>query len=689
MDSRLINVKEVLGKMTFEEKCLFLTCDHDLGTKAFEKYGIPEIMFSDGPHGVRRLINHPRFPQECNIAGGDTALPTASAVGSSWNEQVAFEAGAAIAADCIEEGIDMLLAPGVNMKRTPHCGRNFEYYSEDPYLSGILAASFINGVQSKGVGTSLKHYAANNQEILRGSINVEVDERTLREYYLKVFEITLKHSNPTSVMCSYNKLNGIWASENRYLLTDILKDTWKYDGMVISDWGAVHDISKCMKAGLDFQAPNNPNIVSDMKAGLDAGIIEEADIDRAVESMLNYVNRILSMKVPAEKYDRIKQHEAAYKAACESITLLRNDRAILPITAEKYKKIAIMGEFAKEPLFMGGGSSRVSIDDSSVDAPFDFILKNAGDMVCDYIPIGNGKFLDEAVLRSVERIRGKYDLYIYFAGDNYGTDCETESFDRDNLKFPNYINAVIEKCANDLENFVLVTQVGGAIVPFGWAHAPAIVQMWYSGEACGRAIADILFGKVNPSGKLSETFMLKERDHIDYPGDGVKVCYDEKLNCGYRYYDKHPEEIWFPFGHGISYTSFEYADIRLSDDKFTADTFKLKVDFKVKNTGGMAGKEVVQLYVSSTDSIVERPVKELRKFKKIELQPGEEKTVSFELDNTDFEYFNACLRKWQLESGNYEILIGASSRDIRLKSSFYVKYANDYTTAKHNETMVL
>ncbi len=689
MKSDLIDVKKVLAEMSFEEKCTLLTCDHDLGTNGFEKYGIPVIMFSDGPHGIRRLINHPRCPQECNIEGGDTALPTASAVGSSWNEEVAFSAGATIAADCMEEGVDMLLAPAVNMKRTPHCGRNFEYYSEDPYLSGKMAAAFINGIQSRGVGTGLKHYAANNQEILRGSINVEVDERTLREYYLKAFEETLKNCNPTSVMCSYNKINGIWASENRYLLTDILKDEWGYEGMVISDWGAVHDMAKCIKAGLDFQAPKNPDIVADIRKGIDKGIITEADLDRAVTAVLNYINRIIAMKKPTGKYNRKEQHEAAYRAACETITLLRNERNILPITPQKYKRICVLGEFAKEPLFMGGGSSHVSIDPASVDAPFDFIRENAVGMECDYLPLGDGKFVDESVLRYVERTRGKYDLYIYFVGDNYGTDCETESFDRDNLRLPNYMNALIQKLSNEFDNFVLVTQVGGAIIPFGWAHAPAIVQMWYSGEASGRAVADILFGKVNPSGKLSETFMLEDRTDIDYPGDGIKVSYNEKLNCGYRYYDKHPEKIWFPFGHGLSYTTYEYSGLTLSADKFAREKFRLTVSFRVKNTGTVAGGETAQLYVGCVDSIVERPEKELRGFKKIFLLPGEEQEVSFELDNTDFEYFNACLHEWTLESGRYEIFIGASSRDIRLKKDFYVKYDNDYTTEKHNEAMVL
>ena len=642
---------------------------------------------SDGPHGVRRLIGHPVFPQESNIEGGDVAVPTASAVGASWDEKSAFVAGEVIARDCIQEGVQMILAPAVNMKRNAHCGRNFEYYSEDPYLSGVLEAAFINGVQSKGVGTSLKHYAVNNQEINRGTINAEVDERTLREYYLKVFEIILKYSNPTSVMCSYNKLNGIWTSENRYLLTELLKETWNYNGLVISDWGAVHDIAKCVKAGLDLQMPRNKDICEQLKSAIENKIITVEDVDRAAMSMLRFIERINNLGKDASEYNREEQHELAYKMACESITLLRNENNILPIKTEKYKKIAVVGEAALEPVFMGGGSSKVSVEKKSVDIPLDCLRK---EIEFDYIPIHSDRFTDSDVFNSIGKcVDGKYDLVLCFVSNNYGPDCETEAMDRDNLMLPNYMNAVLNMGVEQIENFVIITQFGGAVLPYRWENAKAIVQMWYTGEGCGRAITDVLLGKVNPSGKLSETFMIKDRTDMDYPGDGTKVCYDEKWNCGYRYYDKHPEEIWFPFGHGISYTKFEYTDLELSETKFNTDEFTLDVNFKLKNVGDMIGKEVVQLYIAPINSIVDRPIKELKRFAKLVLQPDEEKTVSFTLDSSDFAYFNTCLHNWHVESGKYDIIIAASSRDIRLKEEVKVYYENDYTTLKYDGTMIL
>ena len=685
----MLDVDILLDEMAFEEKCRLITGEHVLGTAKFEKYNIPELMFSDGPHGIRRLLDSGKYSQKCNIEGGDTALPTASAMGASWDTDTAYAAGQAIAADCIEEGIDMLLAPGVNMKRTPHCGRNFEYFSEDPYLSGVLGAAFINGVQSMGVGTSLKHFAANNQEILRGTINAEIDERSLREYYLKVFEIVLKHSDPTSVMCAYNKLNGIWAAENKYLLTEILKETWEYNGMVISDWGAVHDSGKSIAAGLDFQMPKNPNITEDIRRSIENGIISEEDLDRAARSMLRFIDRIVSMRKPAVPYDRNKQHNIAYKAACEAITLLRNDRDILPITKDKYSRVAVLGECALTPVFMGGGSSKVTIDDRSVDCPYDCLADNSAGIEFDYIEIGTGRFKDESVLRCIDNIKNKYDAVICFVGDNYGPDCETESFDRDNIRLPNYWNALINHAIKNIDNFILVMQFGGAVIPYGWADAPAIVQMWYAGEACGRAVADVLLGKVNPSGKLSETLMLKDRTDIDYPGDGIKVCYCEKWESGYRYYDKHPDEIWFPFGHGISYTNFEYSDMVISDTRISSENFKVYVSFKLKNIGSRAGRETIQLYIAPLDSIVDRPVKELKRFAKVTLQPGEEKELTLELDNSDFEYYNTCLHEWHLESGVYNILIGASSRDIRLSKPVTVSYIGDYTIQKHNVTMTV
>jgi beta-glucosidase len=685
------SIDNILKELTFEEKCRLLTGSAALSSAAIERLCVPSLNMSDGPHGARRLIGHPTCPQECHIEGGDTCFPTASAVGSSWNRKTAYDAGRAIALDCIMEDIQMLLAPAVNMKRTPHCGRNFEYYSEDPYLAGILGAEFINGVESRGIGTSLKHFAANNQEIDRGTINAEIDERTLREYYLKPFEIVIENSNPASVMCSYNKLNGIWASENRWLLTEILKEEWGYDGLVVSDWGAVHNVANAIRAGLDLHMPRNAKIEEQVRDGIEKGIITEQDLNRAIKAILKFLEKYAKKQEKPADYSRQKQHEAAYEAACETITLLRNDKNILPINKEKIKKIAVLGRCAEQPLFMGGGSSHVSILDESVDIPLDFIKKNAGeDIQVDYFPVFEDGFNDEGVLRAVWAGCGKYDCAVMFIGDNYGTDCETESFDRDNLKLPNYINAAVQAAMKAFgDKLVLVLQTGGPVIPYLWKDVPCVIQMWYSGEAAGRAVADILFGKVNPSGKLSETFPLREREGLEYPGDGVKCEYLEKQNVGYRYYDAHPQEVWFPFGHGISYTEFQYSDLVLSENKITSNVFSLEVSFKLKNIGEVAGKEAVQLYIAPLDAIVARPIKELRAFDKIELKAGEEKNVSFTLTDKDFAYYNVCLHDRHVESGAYRVMIGASCTDIRLSSTLSVLYDGDYTKDKFDGSMVL
>lgn len=684
-------IDKIINELTFEEKCKLLTGSAALSTAAIERLAIPSLNLSDGPHGIRRLIGLPIFPQECNIEGGDTCFPTASAVGSSWDRKTAYDAGRAIALDCIMEDVQILLAPAVNMKRISNCGRNFEYYSEDPYLSGILGAEFINGVESRGIGTSLKHFAANNQEIDRGTINAEIDERTLREYYLKVFEIVLEHSDPASVMCSYNKINGIWASENRWLLTEILKEEWGYDGLVVSDWGAVHNVANAIRAGLDLQMPKNEDIEQQVRYGIEKGIITEEDLNRSIKAILNFIEKYAQKQEKPADYSRKKQHKTAYESACETITLLRNDKNILPIDKDKVRKIAVLGRCAVEPLFMGGGSSHVSIREESVDIPLDFIKKNAGeDIEVDYYPVFEDGFNDEGVLKPVRKVGENYDCVVMFLGDNYGTDCETESFDRDNIKLPNYINAAVDTAIKTFgDKLVLILQTGGAVIPYRWENAPCVIQMWYSGEAAGSAIADILFGKVNPSGKLSETFPIRERVGLDYPGDGVKCNYSEKLNVGYRYYDAHPEEVWFPFGHGISYTEFEYSNLTISKDASDSESFSLDVNFNLKNIGKVTGKEVVQLYIAPLDSVVERPIKELRAFDKIELKPGEEKTVSFSLSNKDFAYYNTCLHEWHTESGAYSVMIGASSADIRLSVPFSIRYDGDYAKDQFDGSMVL
>lgn len=681
--------KDIISKMTFEEKAALLTGGADLTTGSVERLGIPGIELSDGPHGVRRIDGQKR-----HIDGGDVCLPTASAVGATWNPEIAYKSGAAIGRDCVEEGIDVILAPGINMKRTPRSGRNFEYYSEDPVLSGHMGAAFINGVQSEGIGTSLKHFAVNSQETDRGSINAEVDERTLREYYLKEFEIALKNSNPTSVMCAYNKLNGIWCSENKYLLNDILKEEWNYDGLVISDWGAVHDIAKALAAGLDLEMPNNATIETQLKSGLEKGTVTMEDIDRALESVLKFNDTVKSMKRTGTPYDRKAQHEVAYEGACEAITLLKNDNNVLPITKGKYKKIGIIGKTAEFPAFMGGGSSCVSINRESVDIPLDCIKQYAGDDIeITYLPeFAYGEdFMKNNGTAKVWELAHNSDLVLIFASDNFGWgESEAEEMDRQSLHFPNYISRSIEVASENCENVVVIMETGSAVIPYRWEKlVSGIVQMWYTGEAAGRAIADILFGKVNPSGKLSETFMNKDRSDLDFPGDWVKLRYTEGLDVAYHYYDLHKDEIWYPFGYGLSYTTFDYSDLKLSTNECDSENVEIKVSFKIKNTGNVKGKEVTQLYVSPLDSVVYRPVKELKHFTKIELEPGEEKTVEFTLTKEDFHYYNICLRDWHIESGEYSILVGASSQDIKLKDTVFLFSDRDYTKKIRRGAMVL
>jgi beta-glucosidase len=684
-------IDEWIQEMTLDEKCRLLTGGGALKTTSIERLGIPKLEMSDGPHGVRRLLKHPilEYVQECNIVGGDVCFPTASAMGSTWNKELVYVTGQAIARDCIEEGIDMLLAPGVNMKRTPFCGRNFEYFSEDPVLSGELGAAFIQGVQSLGVGTSLKHFAANNQEIWRSSISVEVDEKTLREFYLKPFEIAVKKGNPVSVMCAYNKLGGIWCSENKWLLQDLLQKEWGFDGLIVSDWHAVHNPSKALAAGMDLQMPRNLEIVGQLKDGLKQELITEADINRACSAILKLVTGLKEQIRADETYDRKKQHEVAYQCALESITLLKNEQSILPIRSENYKSIAVFGEFAKDPVIMGGGSSKVTIEEDSIDRPLDYIMEHAADRVkVIYEPIYSATIHGASRARRIQELAEETDLAIVFAANE--PELETEGVDRRRLTFSDYINDTIDEICTHYTNVIIVMQTGACIIPCRWAEkAKGILQMWYSGEAGGRAIADILFGTANPSGKLSETFVSKIREGIDYPGNGRFVWYHEGSFHGYRYYDNHSEEVWYPFGHGLSYTEFDYSDLKITPEASINEKQEVTVTFTLKNIGNRRGKEIVQLYIGQEEPIAMRPEKELKAFDKIELEAGEQKEFTFRLAPEDFSYYNTYLKEWHAESGYYTIKIGASSSDIRLAGEYKLVWDKDYTMVLKNKAIIL
>ena len=682
---------ELIQKMTLEEKCLLLTGGGALKTKEIERLGIPKLEMSDGPHGVRRLLKHPvpEYEQICNIKGGDVCYPTASAMGSTWNRELVYETGKAIARDCREEGIDMLLAPGVNMKRTPFCGRNFEYFSEDPILSGELGAAFINGVQDMGVGTSLKHFAANNQEIGRSSISVEVDERTLREYYLKPFEIAVKKANPVSVMCAYNKLGGIWCSENQWLLREVLQKEWGYQGLIVSDWHAVHNPAKALAAGMDLQMPKNAAIAQQIKQGLEQKLITEEDINRACKNILQLISHLKNQPIPKEAYQRKDQHESAYRCALEAITLLKNEDNILPIQDEQYQGVVVFGEFAKNPVIMGGGSSRVTVEDCSVDKPFDYISDYLSDQVkLVYEPIF-AKTLDGTNReRRIQELAHSAQLAIVFAANE--PEREAEGVDRRRLTFSDYINDTIEEITSYFKNVIVVMQCGACIIPTGWEKkAKGIVQMWYAGEAGGKAIADILFGKENPSGKLSESFIRKDREGLIYPGNEQYVWYQEGCFVGYRYYDQHPEEVWYPFGHGLSYTEFEYSELCVTPTSSKVEKQEVEVCFTVKNTGKRRGKEVIQVYVGQEKPMVLRPEKELKAFDKVDLEPGEEKRITISLAADSFSYYNPYLHAWHSESGYYKILVGASSSDIRLIGEYKLLWDKDYTVVLKDKAIIL
>ncbi len=677
--------KEKIKKMTLSEKAMLLTGKNMLTTAELERLGVPSIEMADGPHGVRTASGKP-----CSIEGGCICFPTASAASATWNRELLYEMGVGLARDCIKEEVDVLLGPGINIKRHSLCGRNFEYFSEDPLVAGELGAAYINGVQSCGVGTSLKHFAANNQEIDRGTGSSEIDERTLREIYLRGFEIAVKKSKPTSIMNAYNKLNAIYCSENKWLLKDVLRDEWGYDGVVISDWGSVHNIALALKNGMNLQMPRNPKIEEQLQAALEKGIITEEEIDSALEELLDFLDATKAAKRDDTPYDRNAQHAIAKRIADEAMTLLKNEDNILPIDAKKYKTIGVFGGLAEMPTYMGGGSSTVHTAKENIDSPIEYIKKYIGDDAeLLYKPL-----YDNCTIPNRDGLRGESvnaakqcDIAIVFVGSL--VHFESEGLDKPNNTLENYMNNCLESICKSCDNVIVVLQTGAAVIPGRWKDSvKGIIEMWVSGEAGGSAVADVLFGKVNPSGKLAETFAYNMNPLLDYPGDGYKVTYPEQWQVGYRYFDRHPEQVWYPFGHGLSYTKFEYSDITVTPEETNDPNAEITVTCKVKNIGELDGKETVQLYVRDVKSMVSKPLKELKGFEKISLKAGEEKQVTFNLTSRDFAYYNVCLKEWHVESGRYEILIGSSSADIRLNADYLISYPDDYTVTASDKTCV-
>jgi beta-glucosidase len=653
------DIPSLIAQMTLEEKAALCTGASPWTSVMVERLGIPEMIVSDGPHGVRRVPDIHTLAVESLPA---TCFPTASCLASTWDVDLIGKMGEALGEECIALNVDVLLGPGANMKRSPLGGRNFEYFSEDPYLAGEMAASIIKGIQSKGVGTSLKHYAANNQEFQRFSISAEVDERTLREIYLPAFEKAVKQAQPWTVMCSYNKVNGTFASEHYHLLTEILKNEWGFEGLVVSDWGAVRDRVAALKGGLDWEMPGPQN--RRVKAVVDAvrsGELDEAVLDESVRRILCIIFK--AKETPKNgTFDVDAHHELAHKMASEGMVLLKNN-GILPLKDQQH--IAVIGRAAENAHFQGGGSSH--INPTKVAVPFKELQAQAGNAELTYAegyPRDNS-FRQDLIDEAVTNAKSADVAVLYIALPTFK---ESEGYDRLDLDLTDQQIALIKAVANVQHKTVVVLNNGAPVAMSAWIDdVAAVLESWMMGQAGGAAIADVLFGKVNPSGKLAETFPIKLADtpaHLNWPGGAGVVHYGEGMFIGYRYYDAKEMRVLFPFGYGLSYTSFSYGNPKASAKTFK-DVDGLTVSVDVTNSGKVAGKEIVQVYVHDQKSGLIRPQKELKGFAKVELQPDETRTVSIDLDFRAFAYYHPEYKQWITEDGDFDILIGASSADIR------------------------
>ncbi len=663
--------QDIIRKMTLEDKIALCSGKDFWHTKDMPQYDLPSIMMCDGPHGLRKQ------EAEADMLGVNasvpaTCFPTAVTTGSSWNVDLMQKIGEAIAEEALSHQVSIVLGPGANMKRNPLCGRNFEYISEDPYLAGKMAAGFIRGIEEKGVASSLKHFAGNSQETKRFTSDSLIDERTLREIYLTAFEIAVKEGKPSTVMCAYNKINGTHCSDNQELLNDILREEWGFDGMVVTDWGAMNDRIEGFKAGCDLTMPGGSDYMeADVAKAVREGRLLESDIDQSVDRMIDLILKSAKNLKKDATYDKEAHHALAKEAACEGIVLLKNQDQILPIAGDK--KVALIGKMAEKIRYQGAGSSH--INPTKVVQVVDAVPHTAFAQGCD--ERGN---TTEELLKEAENAAKDADIALIFAGltEVY----ESEGFDRTDMKMPEDHVRMIESVAAANPNTVVVLMCG-SVVECPWAdRVKGILYAGLSGQAGAEAIADILYGRVNPSGKLAETWIEQYEDCIcakDYAKDKDAI-YQEGIYVGYRYYDGADKKVRFPFGYGLSYTTFAYDHLQVQT--LTDGTYQVTCD--VTNTGNMVGKEIVQLYVSALESPIFRPIKELKSFAKVELLPGQTKEVCMTLDARSFSIYlaqtyldamssDSGLEKgWILPKGRYNIMIGSSSRKIELMETISV-----------------
>jgi len=672
------NVDRILRELTLEEKAGLCSGSDFWHLKSVERLGLEKIMVTDGPHGLRKQDGDSDHVGLQNSVPA-TCFPTASATASSWDTELMNRMGKALAEECLQEEVSVILGPGANIKRSPLCGRNFEYISEDPYHTGKMAASLINGIQSLGVGTSLKHYVMNNQEARRMTIDAVVDERTQREIYLAGFEKAVKEAQPWTVMCSYNRVDGTYLSDNKRLLTEILKEEWGHTGLVVTDWGACNDRVEGIRAGLELEMPtsfgkNDQKIID----AVNGGRLDIKLLDKAVERIIKLILKSVESRKKGFSYSPDEHHELARELAGQSMVLLKNED-VLPLSKEE--KIAVIGEFAEKPRYQGAGSSLIN------PTRLDTICGHLDDKEINYeytkgYNINSDK-PDLLLIADAKKLAASVEKVIIVAG--LTDDYESEGFDRKHLGMPESHNVLIDEVLDVNPNVVIVL-MNGAPVEMPWLDdTKGVLEAYLGGQAGSGAVVDILYGHVNPSGKLAETFPLKLSDTPSYqyfPGYTKSVEYREGIYVGYRYYDKAEKDVLFPFGYGLSYTKFEYSNLRINKE----GVYDYDVSVDVRNSGTVAGAEVVQLYVLNPKSVIFKADKELRDFTKIYLEPGETGTVHMKLDERSFAFYNINIPGWHVEKGDYEILIGASSRDIRLSKTLKVEASSDAEIPDYSES---
>ncbi len=675
---------DLIKQMTLEEKASLCDGLSYWQSQPIERLGIPAINLNDGPHGIRKKGDPEDTPKgEKNLLKGVPAIcfPTASATACSWDPELIYRMGVALGEECLQEKVSVILGPGVNMKRSPLCGRNFEYFSEDPLLAGEIAAGWINGVQSMNVGTSMKHFAANSQETRRMTIDSVMDERTLREIYLPAFEIAVKKAQPWTVMNAYNRLNGTYCSENKHLQEEILRDEWGFKGIVVTDWGAANDRVQGMLNGNELEMPSSGGY-NDEKviAAVKNGTLDEAVVDKRADAMLS-----LMLKSKANlrdyTYDKDAHNDLAAKIASQSVVLLKNE-GILPLA--EGKKIAVIGEMARAPRYQGAGSS--ILNPPKITDAFEGLA--ACGIKASYAPGYDKKkdVVSDVMVADACKVAADADVVLLFIG--LTEEYESEGYDRKHMNLPSSHNNLVSKILKVNENVVVVLS-GGSPVTMPWiGDVKAVLNGYLGGQASGTAIAQVLTGKVNPSGKLAETYPLCLEDVPCvkyYPGTELLAEHTEGIYIGYRYYDSAKKDVLFPFGFGLSYTKFEYSDLKLSADSIK-DTDTLTLTYKIKNVGSVDGAEISQIYVSDKESTIYRPVKELRAFNKAFLKAGEEKEITVELSKRAFAYYNVNINDWHVESGEFDILVGASSRDIRLSATVSVESTVDAVVPDYSKT---